>query len=243
MNPIPTTAGYLFLISFSLLFLPNISLAQDYQIDFLGISCVSVEMDQPEPGKLNFRTKTVGIIDQVWPVDNQYSSTFDSVDFGIRTYNKKIKQSNFEQKLELEYDSDSHEMVYDSDTRVARQPDTQTIFTILARITKESAEQLDTRWFELEHEGSLYKARLLWADSVSLKISNSTYQCDHYRLDIVSTTGASENILQQTDYFSEYIIHPAAVRQLWVTRSADQKIVQASVKLFGFTLKARLKND
>ena len=243
MNHNPITLCYLVLISLGLFLLPRISLAQDYQIDFLGIPCVSVEMDQPQSGKLNFRTKTIGVIDQIWPVDNQYSTRFDSVDFGILAYNKKIKQGNFEQKLELKYDSDSHEVVYDSDTRVARQPDTQTIFTILARITQESAEQLDTRWFELEHEGSLYKARLLWADSVSLTIDNSTYLCDHYRLDIVPTAGSSENILQQTDYFSEYIIHPAAVRQLWVTRGADQKIVQASVKLFGFTLEARLKND
>jgi len=234
---------YLVLISFGLFFLPNTSLAQDYQIDFLGIPCVSVEMDRPAPGQLNFRTKTIGILDQIWPVDNQYSTTFDSVDFGIRTYNKKIKQGNFEQKLTLEYDTDSHEIVYNSETRIERPPDTQTIFTILARITQEPAEQLDARWFELEHEGSLYKTRLLWADSVSLNIGNSTYLCDHYRLDIIPATGASENILQQTDYFSEYIIHPAAVRQLWVTRGADQKIVQASVKLFGFTLEARLKNE
>ena len=243
MNHNPTTLCYLVLISFGIFFIPNTSLAQDYQINFLGIPCVSVVMDQPEQGKLNFRTRTIGIIDQAWPVDNQYFTTFDLADFGIRAYNKKIKQGKFEQKLTLEYDSDSHEVVYNAETRIERQPDTQTIFTILARITQESAEQLDTRWFELEHEGSLYKARLLWADSVSLKINNSTYKCDHYRLDIVPTTGTSENILQRTDYFSEYIMHPTAVRQLWVTRDDDQKIVKASVKLHGFTLEARLKNE
>ncbi len=215
--------------------------SQTYEIGIWGIPCVAVIMDFNVPGQLSFQTSTIGLIDLIWPVDSHYTTTFDTVDFGIRSYTKKIKQGNFEQTLTLEYDLDSHELVYNSEMRIERPSETQTIFTILAQITKQPADYLDTRWLELEHEGSLYKTRLLWADSVSLDIDNSTYRCDHYRLDIVRDKSESSlNIIDRSDYFSEHIVHPDAIRQLWVERGERQRIIKASVKLFGFTLEAKL---
>ena len=41
---------------------------------------------------LNFNTKTVGLIQSIWSVDNHYTTEFDSLSFGIRKYTKNIQR-------------------------------------------------------------------------------------------------------------------------------------------------------
>ena len=242
MNRITSLLGYLVLLSSTLFFLPVLCVAQDYQIAIFHIPCVSVELDQPGPGKINFRTKTIGIIDLIWPVDNSYNTVYDTTSFGAQSFHKNISQGNFTQKLKFTVDPVSGIFKYDKQIEVRRNPETYTIFTLLARITQASPELLDTYWFPMEHEGKAYKMRLLWADSTKLELNRTSYNCDYYRLDIVpDNSEASLNITDRSDYFSEYIVHPEAVRQIWVEKGGRQRrIIKASVKLLGFTLEAKL---
>ena len=240
MNRITSLLSYLVLLSLTIFFIPIHCVAQDYQIDIFRIPCVSVELDQPEPGKLNFRTKTIGIIDLIWPVDNSYNTVYDTTSFGARSFHKNISQGNFTQELKFAVDPINGIFKYDKQIEVQRSPETHTIFTLLARVSKETAAQLDTYWFTMEHEGQAYQMRLLWSDSTELKIGKNNYNCDHYRLDIEPTDDPSINIIDHSDYFSEYIVHPAAIRQLWVEKNGRHRIIKASVKLLGFTLEAKL---
>jgi hypothetical protein len=48
----------------------------------------------------------------------------------------------------------------------------------------------------------------------------------------------SEGLLEVTDYFSKYIIHPNAVRQIWVSKVFPNNIIKTSVKLYGITIEA-----
>ncbi|MCK5331729.1 MAG: DUF3108 domain-containing protein [Candidatus Marinimicrobia bacterium] len=243
MNRLSTMFGYRVFISLGIFFLTNPGSAQDYQIAIFSIPCASVEMNQSEPGKLNFRTKSIGIIDLIWPEDNRYTTHYDSVNFAVKSFEKQINQGNFSQKLNFTVDENTGVFRYNDETDVQRKPGTQTIFTLLARVSKETAAQLDTYWFPMEHEGQAYQMRLLWSDSTELKIGKNNYNCDHYRLDIEPTDDPPINIIDHSDYFSEYIVHPTAIRQLWVEKNGRRRIIMASVKLMGLTLEAKLLNE
>ena len=45
-------------------------------------------------------------------------------------------------------------------------------------------------------------------------------------------------ILDQTDYFSENITRSNLIKQLWVEKSGEKKIIQASAQIFGLAMKA-----
>ena len=115
--------------------------------------------------------------------------------------------------------------------------DCQTIFTLLARVSRQKAKDLDTKWYQMEHEGELFRARLLWADSINVWTGNDSIFCDHYRLDIDSTENKIK-ILDQTDYFSENITQSNLIKQLWVEKSGEKKIIQASAQISGLAMKA-----
>ncbi len=229
---------YILLVQLSIM-----SAREDYTISFLGIVWVYVTMDKPQPGQLDFGTRTTGLIDLIWPVDNKYNTDYDTVAFGVNSFEKNIRQGSFRQKLNLKVNRSSGLFTYDGKTEVKRPSDTQTIYTMLARVGEQDPDQLDGRWFPMEHEGKPFEFRLLWAGEDDINIGRKTYSCDHYRLDIRAAAGQKTKIVNQTDYFSEYIIHPDAVRQLWVETSGSRRIIMASVKLFGFNLEARLEDE
>lgn len=199
-------------------------------------------MEQPAPGRLDFRTRTVGLLDTIWPVDNTYSTSYDTTTFVAKSYTKQIRQKKFQQNLKFVTDDNTGTINYDKTAAIRRPENVQTIFTMLAQVGQETPEQLDTRWFPMEHEGQPYRVRLLWAGSATIKIAGKSYGCNHYRLDIEPADGQKENILTRSDYFSEYIVHPDAMRQLWVESDGQRRIVQATVKLFGITLEAQLSD-
>mgnify|MGYP004061625121 CR=1 FL=1 len=203
----------------------------DYQNEFI---VNSVEKNNPE--SIQISTKSTGLINYFWPFDNLYKTTFDTVTYGIRFYEKKIHQGEFKQKLKGMWMPEQRGVLYE--TSLARRPnDCQTIFTILALVSRQKAKDLDTKWYQMEHEGELFNARLLWADSINVWTGNDSILCDHYRLDIDSTENKIK-ILDQTDYFSENITRSNLIKQLWVEKSGEKKIIQASAQISGLAMKA-----
>ncbi len=216
--------------------------SQSYQIDIFGIPCVKVEMDHSTAAKLVFETRTIGIIDKIWPVDNTYTSEYDINTGAAKNFRKDIKQGSYEHTTEFTVDSDGV-FHYNKKYELNRPPKTQTIFTLLARINQIPVDEMDGRWYPLEHQGKPYRLRLLWAGEVKLTVGDTTYTCDHFRLDIEPAEGSEKEIPNDSDYFCDNITHPDAVRQLWVTQEEPRMIVQASVKLFGFSLEATIRNE
>ena len=80
--------------------------------------------------------------------------------FGLKTFQKIIRQDNFDQKCLIELRDGN--LKYKKETRV-RGDSTKTIFTMLAMVTRRTYKMLDTQWFEMDHEGKPILGRFLWA--------------------------------------------------------------------------------
>ncbi len=212
-----------------------------YRLSVFGIPCGNVIMTSPQADQLHFSTRSTGIVNLLWPFDNQYTTTFDTITFGIREYRKKIVQGSFKQKFKGIWQPEKGGILY-GDTLVIRPANSQTVFTLLALIRKWPADSVDTRWFPLDHEGRLFRARFLLADTVRIPVENKNVLCDYYRLDLIPQEETGK-ILDRSDYFNQNITRPEAVRQLWVERSGERRIIKARVKLFGITLEAKIEGQ
>ena len=158
---------------------------QEYKITLWSFPIVAVEMKSEAPGKITFNTESIGIMDYIWPHDNNYTTHYDTTNFGLRHFSKKIKQGNFKQKLSCDFNRNDSTLTYDDNT--VHVPDSvQTIFTLLARITVDSLEYIDTKWFPMDHEGCSYRGRFLWSDTVTIKAMDKEILCDHFRLDLIT---------------------------------------------------------
>ncbi len=229
-----------------LTFQPLLS-AQKYSLKILGytIGNVTMEIRGDDDSIIEFTTRSQGLVNTILPFNNFYTTVFDPVSFGVREYEKNIIQGKFKQKLHGQWDPQTKVMDYGSGT-IPREDNCHNIFSLLARMQAQPRDSLDTYWFDMEHEGQLYQARLLWNDTVDLVIDKETIPCDHYRLDLhnnnnnMNTDTNSEGLLEATDYFSKYIIYPKAVRQIWISKINPNNIIKTSVKLYGITIEAMI---
>ncbi|NOZ03670.1 MAG: DUF3108 domain-containing protein [FCB group bacterium] len=212
-----------------------------YRLSVFGIPCGNVTLTMPQPNQLHFTTRSTGIVNLLWPFDNQYTTTFDTTTFGVRKYEKKIIQGSFKQKFKGIWQPEKGGILY-GDTLVIRPENSQTVFTLMVLIRKWPTDSIDTRWFPLDHEGRFFRARFLLADTVRIPVGNKNVLCDHYRLDLVPQEETGK-ILDRSDYFNQNITRPEAIRQLWVERSGERRIIKASVKLFGISLEAKIEDE
>lgn len=213
---------------------------QKYEISIWGYGLVDVIMNKTGHS-INFSTQTTGLLDMIWPASNSYSVVFDSVHFGLRSYEKKIKQGDLKYKLKAEYNEKDNLLKYDK-VAVQRPENIQSIFTLLARIQVEHPDDVDAKWLPMDHEEQLFSARFLWADSIEVEVDGTTYQCDHYRLDIKALEDVT-SIPVQRDYFMNNITGKDMVRQIWVEKKHPRRIIQAAVKITGMTIVAKINNE
>ncbi len=228
---------------FLIIILVFLSFAQSqdhYRLEFWGIPCGTITMDQPDPETLTFETQSQGILDWIYPFHNEYSVSFDTSTFNLRSLSKKIRQGSEVEKFTGTWDPDRPAIVYNQKIVVPRETEVMTVLSLLALVMHRSPQEIDTRWFPLEHEGALYRARFIWAGVDTLSILNEDQITDHYRLDF-ELVDDSGKILAHSDFFHEYITTDGLVKQLWVTSKTPKKILQAQVSLSGMTLKARLR--
>ena len=143
-------------------------------------------------------------------------------------------------ELKCYYDSSSSQLKY-NDKVITVVDSIQNIFTLLARVSYQSAKSLDTKWFPMNHEGAPHRARLLWAGTEALEINDVDILCDHYRLDIEEIDEISIDITPY-DYFTDHITSTEAVRQLWVEKTGQKRIIKASVSIYGMTVTAKIQN-
>ena len=220
----------------------SILCGQNYTLTIWGFKVGYVSIEDTESLSINITAKSTGITDYFWPFNNQYKASFAPVTFGFQTFEKKIVQGTFKQNLQGEWSDERGGILYKK-TFVKRDKKCQTIFSVLYRVQQESPSILDTKWFQTEHEGELFNVRLLLADSLNIWAGNDSVFCDHYRIDIKATSEKQIKILDKTDYFHENITHPKLTKQLWVEKHGERRIIQASVKMTGVTLKAVINNE
>ena len=214
---------------------------QEYKITLWSFPIVAVEMKSEAPGKITFNTESIGILDYIWPHDNNYTTHYDTTNFGLRHFSKKIKQGSFKQKLSCDFNRNDSTLTYNDNT-VHVSDSVQTIFTLLARITVDSLEYIDTKWFPMDHEGCSYRGRFLWSDTVTVKVMDKDILCDHFRLDLIPNED-DECLLEKSDYFMKNIVAENTVRQLWVEKNNNKRIIKASAKVYGLTLEAIIQDE
>ena len=200
--------------------------SQKYSIDILGIHAADVEQIKSDSGSIIFKTQNRGIFDLVWPTTNYYEAKFNLDNFVIKSWGKKIKQGDYKTSQFCLIDT-NNVLIYNDKIKIKTPKITHNIFSLLAMVQSYNADNLDTKWFNLEHEGLFGKARFVWADSSKIWNGDDSVLCDHYRLDI-SITDSLNKINKETDYFMKYIVNENFVREVWVSRTNSNNIIMAA---------------
>lgn len=216
-----------------------------YTVYFWKIPCVDITMtikDDIVSGHqtINFTTRTKDIFSYFFSVDNHYTTEYDSKTFQLLKYEKKIRQTNIEQKLNIIWINENNTFQSEK-IEYTRNGITHNIFTFLMRAQSTTSDSLDTKWWNLDHEGKLFNSRYLWIDSIEVQIDGEEFTADHYRLDMIPSEREPTQLVEKTDIFTWGIALDNCIRQIWIERGGKQRILKAEVKVSGFTLKAELK--
>ena len=214
-----------------------ISKSQDYKLTCFGIHIADIEQKFYEVGKVEYKAQSRGVADLIWPTNNKYYTSFNTKTFSLKSWGKKIEQGLYKSSLNAKIDSTNKVLKYDEKS-VPTGDSIHTIFTMLAMVQALPFNALDTKWFSYEHQGKIGKTRFLWSDSSMVWSGEDSILCDHYRMDI-NIIDSTFTIKEKKDYFMENILDENYVKEIWVTRGKERKIVKASVKNNWITLIAK----
>ena len=216
--------------------------SQGYELSVFGIKVARVEQSITD-SKIKYLVKSESILNLFFPIKNKYVTSYDSTDYSITSFNKDISENDYRANLEAKIDS-AKNFIYDGKHIIDLPNKTKNIFLLLTMAQREHYQNIDTKWFNYEHEGNIGKARFVWADSSNVWNGMDSVLCDHYRLDI-KLNKPSKDLYKETDYFMRNIFADNITRQLWVSKSKPKQIVLASFKnsLFPFPLLAKLKES
>ncbi|MBT3477954.1 MAG: DUF3108 domain-containing protein [Candidatus Marinimicrobia bacterium] len=209
--------------------LSNYALAQMYSANVYGFPVAKAEY-KLRADSVSLTFETVGILDMIWPTINSYSTHFDSTHFGLKSFHKKIKQDDIKQSTLMKLENSLLKYGKESQNR---NDSTQTMFTMFVRIARQSQETIDTKWFNLDHEGKQMRGRFLWAGTETVKIGNTNILCDNFRMDI-ENIDETDGFLETTDRLMKYISDPNKVRQIWVERNGNRRIIRVTMTAYGF---------
>ncbi len=211
---------------------------QNYTVSILGLPAVDVDQKINPEGEIIFTTQNRGVFDAIWPAKNKYTTKYDPNSFAITQWGKRIRQGAFKTNNFAILDSNNI-LIYDTKTKINVKKETLNIFSLLAMVQKKTFNELDTQWFNYEHEGKIGKARFVWADSVNLYWNKDSVLCDHFRLDL-KITDVKGQFLNKTDYFMKEIINENLVREIWVKKEEPKMIIQASIQYPFMTVMANI---
>ena len=211
-----------------------------YDLTIFGIKCGEISYLYPQNNQLLITAYSTGLIDYVFPFKNDYNTTFDTSFYGVQRYNKIIRQGDFKQRLSGKWDTSSKKIVYKNMKSFQRPDSCMNLFTFFARLNKEQGDMLDTQWFPVEHEGNLFKSRVLIADTVKMESNGHSVLCNHFRIDLIPLSDQIK-MLDRSDYFSQNITRPEAIKQVWVEQNNLRRIMKASAKIGPIAVVATLR--
>ena len=215
---------FLFLFIISACF----SKSQEYKLTCFGIHIADIKQTIYKVGDIKYEIQSRGITDLIWPTNNNYYASFDTLTFSLKSWNKSVEQGLYKSSLDAKLDSVNNVLNYDKESIQTSKP-IYTIFTMLAMVQALPYDILDTKWFPYEHQGKMGEARFLWSDSSMVWSGKDSIMCDHYRMDI-NILDSTFSIKGKKDYFMRNIVNKDYVKELWIKRQEDRKILQARVK-------------
>ena len=222
-----------------LAFFTTISIyGQNYNISIYGISVAKAELKITN-NKLELDYVTNGLADLIWPANNNYSTQFDTSDFSLIKFTKNINQGTLKQSITINIENNL--LVYDNKFR--KRPElTHNLFSMLAQLIKNYSSNLDTKWLNVEHEGALLKGRFISAGLDTLDLNGKNIICDYFRIDF-KQNGSDLPFYDETDRLMIYSVNENTVRQIWVERNGNSRIIKASILANGFPFNIEIKND
>lgn len=202
--------------------------AQTYDVKFWGIPIGSAKISQDSENEMSLNLATNDFINNIYPIELNYYSKYNEIDYTVIETNKTTKQGMDELKYFAEYINNT--VIYNDKDTLSIKSQTYSLLSLLNKIVNSPVDSVDTRWFNLENEGILYQARPLWNDTTTIKTSNEEVLCNHYRLDLRIVVD-STLIFDETDYFNDLFFDINSIRQLWVENWQKQrKLVKITVK-------------
>ena len=188
---------------------------------------------------VNLKYKTEGLANLLWPAKNRYSTIFNPKDYKLNSFTKKINQGALQQSASFNINSDS--LVYKDKHRI-RTKSAYNLFSLLVLIQKNFTPELDTQWLLFEHEGGLFNGRFISAGVDTVDFNGENIVCDHFRLDIKKYNEES-SFLDETDRLMNYSIKENTIRQIWVERNGNRRIIKANILANGFPFQVDIQND
>ena len=211
---------------------------QNFNITIYGLSVAKATW-KINSDKVDLEYKTEGLANLIWPAENIYSTKFDLNNYNLYNFNKKINQGNLKQAVSFDMKSDS--LVYKNKHRVRIKP-TYNLFSLLVLIQKKFTPELDAKWLSFEHEGALFNGRFISAGLDTIDFNGENIICDHFRFDI-EKSNKEDSFLDQTDRLMNYSVKENTVRQIWVERNGNRRIIKANILVNGFPFKVDIQND
>jgi len=210
---------------------------QQYSISVFGFHAADVDLIR-DSISIEFQAQNRGLFDLIWPTNNKYKTKFNRKNLSLKSWEKTIKQGSYKTSLSGIVQSGEY-VAYKNEDKIKISEDTHTIFTLLEMVSTYDKKQIDTKWFDYEHEGSLGRARFIWADSSNKWNGTDSLLCDHYRfdIDIIDST----RHIKTNDYFMNNIVRTGTIRELWVSRSKPKKIILAKVNIEPIPVWARIQ--
>ena len=85
-------------------------------------------------------------------------------------------------------------------------------------------------------------ARFISAGLDTIDFNNENIVCDHFRLDI-KKENEEDSFLDETDRLMSYSIKENTIRQIWVERNGNRRIIKANILANGFPFQVDIQND
>ena len=203
--------------------------SQEYVAAIWGITVGTAELEQIADNEISFKLKSNEFIDYVFTIDLDYYSKFDKINYTIIKNKKTTELGTEKQKYEAILD-DNNVLVYNDQDSISLETNILSLLSLIVKFINSSVDSIDTKWFDLENEGILYKARFLWNDTTTISVKNKDILCDHYRIDF-KIVNDDNKIFEKTDYFNELFFDINSIRQIWVEKwQKQQRIIRITIK-------------
>ena len=106
---------------------------QNYSISVLGFHACDVIQTISSSDKIEFRTQNRGLFDIIWPANNYYEATFNTKDFSLKNWSKKINQGDYKKTSSAVIDT-SGTIEYNNKNKIKLSNPVFNIFTMLAMV-------------------------------------------------------------------------------------------------------------
>ena len=224
-----TTVDRLIQLLFIIVLLYGNIRCQKYDVTIWGLHVGTAELQQEKDEDITFILKSNDFIDYILPINLIYYSKFNKNNYTIVETKKTTEQKTEEQNYEAILKSENL-LVYNVQDSIHLEQNTHSLLSLFVKLMNSPVDSIDTKWFNLENEGILYKTRLLWNDTTTILINNENILCDHYRLDL-KMLDDDKKLFEKTDYFNELFFDINSVRQIWIEKwQKQQRIIKITIK-------------